>query len=96
MRRLLMVVSLLLVAFVAADHAEAKLSRGEQSKMRKFLAEYLSRTLSPEKRDAAAAAIADFFDDKRKAKELKEVEQLADLLSNCAVRQGQRCGSFRR
>ena len=92
MRRLLMGLALALVAFVAVDHADAKLSRGEQTKMRKYLGEYLSRSAAQDKRDAAQAGFTDFFADKRKAKELKDVAQLSVLLSNCAVRDGQRPG----
>jgi hypothetical protein len=93
MRRLLTI--LVVVVFflgLGAETGSAKLSRGDQAKLKKFLADFLDRFAPPEKRDDALQSFSDFFADRRRSKSLKDVEELGQLLTSSITRSRRKDG----
>ncbi len=83
MKRLIGAIAVLVV-LVMVTTATAKLSRGDQSKIRKWLAVWFDT--GDKNREEARAELTAFLSHKRKIKELKEVEALAEIVGGSANR----------
>ena len=89
MKRLIGAVAVLVV-LVMGTVAMAGLTRGDQSKIKKWLAVYFDTT--DKNREEARAELTEFLSHKRKIKELKDIELLAELLAGSAERETPRKG----
>ena len=88
MKRLIGAIAVLVV-LVMGTTVTAGLTRGDQSKIRKWLAVYFG---TDKNREEARAELTEFLSSKRKIKELKEVELLGELLASSASRGSARKG----
>ena len=93
MKRLAVVISLVLFV-LAGPTAHARLSGGDKSKIKKWLATYLElMTAKSADRAGAYEELSKFFADKRKRGDLAGVEDLAELLAHSMVRDSGRTGT---